>query len=80
MADGKMRNVFVREDAVTVHLGAFLVRLMGQLGVLFEEVDVRRGSAAQVAACRERGLALTYDPVERALSAGVDAEAILVRL
>lgn len=75
-----MRNVFVREDAVTAHLGAFLVRLMARPGVSFEEVEVPRGSAAQVAACRERGLALTYDPVERALSTETDAEEIVVRL
>nr|WP_207391369.1 recombinase family protein [Streptomonospora litoralis] len=80
VVDGKMRNVFVREDAVTAHLGTFLVRLLARPGVPFEEVDVPRGSAALVSACRDRRLTFTYDPMERALSTPDGAEEIVIRL
>ncbi|WP_255429885.1 hypothetical protein [Streptomonospora sp. PA3] len=80
VVDGKMRNVFVREDAVTAHLGTFLVRFLARPGVPFEEVDVPHESAALVSACRDRGLTFTYEPMERALSTPDGAEEIVIRL
>lgn len=52
--------VFVREDKITPHLGALLIRAHGTPGTGFDGVRIPHDPPAQVAACRDLGLTLTY--------------------
>ncbi|WP_433475027.1 recombinase family protein [Spirillospora sp. CA-142024] len=59
-------SVSVREDAITSHLGAVLIRAIAErsqaeAAIAFENVDIPRGEADQAALCRRLSLELTYD-------------------
>ncbi|GAA2406370.1 hypothetical protein GCM10010191_12950 [Actinomadura vinacea] len=56
----------VREDAITSHLGAVLIRAIAdkaqvETAIPLENVEIPRGEAEQVVLCRRLGLELTYD-------------------
>ncbi|MEV0407324.1 recombinase family protein [Actinoallomurus sp. NPDC050550] len=67
-------SLSVREDTITSHLGAVLIRAIAETRqaetiIAFENVEIPRGEAEQAALCRRLGLELTYDHHGRSITA-----------
>ena len=76
------RSVFVREDKIVPDLAALLIRFKNETTShrSFEDADVPRDVAGQVAMCRELGLTLRYDHRLQVLAVHDDQGEIAIRL
>jgi site-specific DNA recombinase len=78
-------SVSVREETITSHLGALLIRAIAdrrqaETAVTFENLGIPRGEAEQAALCRRLCLELTYDHQGQAIATEGHQGPIVLRL